>query len=1088
MKKKLILMSSVGLILGTAFAQTAREGQSEDSDKTVVLDPFVVQSSDNEGYQATSTLAGTRLKTNLKDIASSITVVTRQFLDDTGVQDLKDLLLYTPGTEVAGINGNFSGVGGLSGSAVTDAAFSNLNGTTRIRGLSAADNVRDYFSTSIGFNAYNTESVEINRGANSVLYGLGSPAGIINTSLKKPRFHDGAELKFAYGSFGTMRGTLDAEKVLIDDKLSLRVAAVNDERKYQQDPAYQNTKRYYGVLEYRPFPMTTIRVNAEKGKIDANSPRILPPQNAITDWFSSAPLLLSTGLADIGPKFANVPLNGFPYMPDGTTRLDWYFNQTANYSGASIIIGQPNQQGAVNVGGVAGHMGNVNPQIYRGTGIYANPTFATLSPTAYTTRAHGGDPALTSFLIQETLTDRSVFDFYNKLLDGPNKHEYRDFEAADASISQLFFGGNAGIEVAYHGERLKVGNYSLFGTGGKNYEVTIDLNTTYLDGTPNPNFGRPFTTTNSGTYSLTNQDRDEVRATPFVKTDLTNQLGPIGKFLGRQVFTGILSRADVKNRGESGKPVVWDTTLANLQDNLASSNLVTSGLRDVGQWIYLGPSLANASTAAGANLSNVQQQINIASSYTMRVYNRAQDQFVNATLGTERNVPTGGSLSRLKTDSAAIVLQNYFYKDWLIGTYGWRKDSVKNFTNNVVPRGPDNRALLGPNDFYLSSTPNITVKPTNITWGLVGNLPESITRRLPLDIEISPFFGRSENQVVSAVNRDLYGNALPPPSGRTEEIGVNVSFLKRKFSLKVDWYETSSNNQPIAGFSTYINNYIGRDNSFFLVKDQVVAANPFGQADIAQLLNYPDLSDRIKSAWNFQTVNSTTRNYVAPAGMTDISSLTSKGTEFELTANITRNWRLMANLTHQEVMRQNSAPAFQEYLNERQAQISQFFKFPPNVGGSEPIGTVFGRDVLAPVASVTRQDGKPITNEIRPWRFNLITNYTFSGDSFAKGVQVGGAVRWQDKVGIGYPVITDPTYGLVPDVANPYYGPTETAVDVWAGYEKKFSKFTWGLRLNVTNALGKDDLIPVATNPDGKYATYRIPEGRVWEFETSIRF
>ena len=37
-------------------------------------------------YQANSTLAGTGLKTNLKDIASSITVGTRQFLDDRGVK------------------------------------------------------------------------------------------------------------------------------------------------------------------------------------------------------------------------------------------------------------------------------------------------------------------------------------------------------------------------------------------------------------------------------------------------------------------------------------------------------------------------------------------------------------------------------------------------------------------------------------------------------------------------------------------------------------------------------------------------------------------------------------------------------------------------------------------------------------------------------------------------------------------------------------------------------------------------------------------------------------------------------------------
>jgi outer membrane receptor for ferric coprogen and ferric-rhodotorulic acid len=68
-----------------AFAQTAPEARSENSDKTGVLEPFFVQSRDSKGYQANFTLAGTRLKTNIKDISTSITVVPRQLLDDTNV-------------------------------------------------------------------------------------------------------------------------------------------------------------------------------------------------------------------------------------------------------------------------------------------------------------------------------------------------------------------------------------------------------------------------------------------------------------------------------------------------------------------------------------------------------------------------------------------------------------------------------------------------------------------------------------------------------------------------------------------------------------------------------------------------------------------------------------------------------------------------------------------------------------------------------------------------------------------------------------------------------------------------------------------
>ncbi len=117
-------------------------GESE----VVVLSPFVVSATEDTGYGATSTLAGTRVRTELKDISSSISVVTEQFLSDTGAKKNEDLLIYTTNTEVGGIRGNFSGAGGNS----TYDERPNLlrpSQNTRVRGLDAADNTRDYFLT-----------------------------------------------------------------------------------------------------------------------------------------------------------------------------------------------------------------------------------------------------------------------------------------------------------------------------------------------------------------------------------------------------------------------------------------------------------------------------------------------------------------------------------------------------------------------------------------------------------------------------------------------------------------------------------------------------------------------------------------------------------------------------------------------------------------------------------------------------------------------------------------------------------------------------------------------------------------------------
>ncbi len=55
---------------------------------------------------ALDTVAGTRVRTDLKDVSSAISVVTQQFLQDTGAKNQQDVPAYTPSTEAAGRSGN----------------------------------------------------------------------------------------------------------------------------------------------------------------------------------------------------------------------------------------------------------------------------------------------------------------------------------------------------------------------------------------------------------------------------------------------------------------------------------------------------------------------------------------------------------------------------------------------------------------------------------------------------------------------------------------------------------------------------------------------------------------------------------------------------------------------------------------------------------------------------------------------------------------------------------------------------------------------------------------------------------------------
>ena len=143
-------------------------------------------------------------------------------------------------------------------------------------------------------------------------------------------------------------------------------------------------------------------------------------------------------------------------------------------------------------------------------------------------------------------------------------------------------------------------------------------------------------------------------------------------------------------------------------------------------------------------------------------------------------------------------------------------------------------------------------------------------------------------------------------------------------------------------------------------------------------------------------------------------------------------------------------------------------------------------NLIVPYETFKAQSGGP-AQEVRKWRWNAITNYSFT-DGFMKGFSVGGGIRWQDKVAIGFPVKL--VNGIAQfDVKSPYFGPTETTVDLWMGYEHKLGKKVgWRVQLNVKNANIGDKLIPVYAQPDGTIGGARLAESRLFYLTNTFTF
>jgi outer membrane receptor protein involved in Fe transport len=221
------------------------------AEQTVELSPFEVNSTKDNGYAATETLAGTRIATNLADVAASISVYNKDFLSDINATNAQTLLQYTTNGEVAGPYGSYTGLG--NGQSVNESTnLINPEAAQRIRGLAAADNARNYFITDIPWDSYNTDRIDVLRGPNSILYGLGSPAGIINGTTNTADFIDEGSVDLSTDSYGSFRSTLDLNQQLIPGVLAIRLDVENGDQKFEQQQAFSDDNRYYGAIRFDP--------------------------------------------------------------------------------------------------------------------------------------------------------------------------------------------------------------------------------------------------------------------------------------------------------------------------------------------------------------------------------------------------------------------------------------------------------------------------------------------------------------------------------------------------------------------------------------------------------------------------------------------------------------------------------------------------------------------------------------------------------------------------------------------------------------------------------------------------------------------
>ena len=176
-----LLSACAGLLsAGCMFAQTAPTPPTPPAPPTepaVELSPFTVNTDKDLGYAAENTLAGSRLNSRLRDTAGSVSVFTKEFLDDLAITDLSRLLEYTVNSE---LDTNAWQPGSGQNPAISG---ENLLTRTIIRGLAASQGM-DYFTSITNMDPYRVGRFDDTRGANSILFGVGAPGGLLNQTSK----------------------------------------------------------------------------------------------------------------------------------------------------------------------------------------------------------------------------------------------------------------------------------------------------------------------------------------------------------------------------------------------------------------------------------------------------------------------------------------------------------------------------------------------------------------------------------------------------------------------------------------------------------------------------------------------------------------------------------------------------------------------------------------------------------------------------------------------------------------------------------------------------------------------------------------
>lgn len=231
-----------------AGASQAAPGGAEGSLAEVKVTATSEVSASSEGtgtYAARATTIGKTVQT-LREIPQSVSVITRQRMDDQNMTTLSDVMRQATGVTMNG-NGN----GASSFYARQNTLEAQYDGVPGFSSLSQSQ-----------FDMALYDRVEILRGPAGLLQGSGNPSGVVNLVRKRPQVQFEGAGSVSIGSWNQRRVELDAGGPVNEGgSVRLRGVLTGEDRDFFYDHAGRRNWTAYGAAEVDLTPRTTVGIS-----------------------------------------------------------------------------------------------------------------------------------------------------------------------------------------------------------------------------------------------------------------------------------------------------------------------------------------------------------------------------------------------------------------------------------------------------------------------------------------------------------------------------------------------------------------------------------------------------------------------------------------------------------------------------------------------------------------------------------------------------------------------------------------------------------------------------------------------------------